>query len=251
MNEQNQINEKVDAYLLGHLDREAKSKFEIEINENQELARSVASKERLIKAMSVSGRRKMKLELKEIHREVIGEAPKVRRFNWRPLLVAASALFLGAALWLLNSTNSVSNDQLFADNYSKYELKLAVRDSSPTLGVGELTQLYRNNQYAEAIPLLQTLLANEEASEKYGGQLRLALATASFETGDAEKALEALRQILDDKDPFLSDEARWYAALINIEQKNDQAAILFLKNLADNPNADHHKAAQKILKSIE
>lgn len=251
MNEQNLYFDKIDAFLLGHMEAAEAEDFKAEIRLDEELTAQVEARKRLIGAMSESGRREMKLQLKNIHREVIDETPRMRKMNWRPLLAAASIAMIGLMMWWLWMPQSTTSQDIFAANYESYELSLALRDEAPEARVGELNQLYRNKKYAESIPILQELIADEESNDQFGAQLQLALANAFFATGEKGRAIQPLLQIIETEDPFLSDEARWYAALFYIEQNNNQAAIPFLTTLANNSRADHHVEAMKILKSLE
>lgn len=238
--------DKIDAYLLGHLDENETANFKQEIRMDKSLAEKVAKRERLIAAMAVSARREMKDQLKEIHKNVIPEA-KQRSINWRPLLVAASVAIIGLMIWRFAFPDGASAQQLFAENYKSYDMSLAVRADGADPRLAEVSQLYRKGDYQQAMPFLQTL-ASEQAEN---AELKLGLAMAYYETGAVDQALPILNQIIADKDPFLSDEASWYAALFLLKQDRVNDARPLLKDLAERPGADHQLAAKGILSQLQ
>jgi len=246
----NRFFEQVDDYILGHLTEQDVLAFQEELKQNSALAEALDSQERILRGMTEGGRMELKAELKAIHQKVV-QAPKpeakVRKINWRPFVAAASLLLLGLVAWWAWAPQANTPQQIFATHYEPYELMLAMRDEGEDKRIGEAAKLYRQRQFAEAIPILEALIEKEgEHSQKL-----LALAISRFENGESEKAFLPLQQIIKDKDPFLSDQAQWYSALFYLKLDQSQKAIPFLEVLAKSPNAAKRSEAQKMLAQLK
>lgn len=248
--------EKIDDYLLGHLSEIENTKFEKALESDEALAKAVAAQERIRKGMMEGGRRKLRAELKAIHQEVVfsdessySDEPsaKVRKLNWRPMVAAAAVLLLGVLAWWLWGGQGVSPERLFAQNFEAYDLVLNQRDEGKGEQLPKLIELYDAKKYEVAKPMLESMLKEDVTNS----QLRLALAIARFETNETTTAFKPLTEIIQSEDPFLSDLAKWYSALFHLRLNQIEQALPFLQALADDPDADKHQAAKKILQQIQ
>ncbi|SOD78001.1 tol-pal system YbgF family protein [Spirosoma fluviale] len=136
------------------------------------------------------------------------------------------ALVMGAGLFYVNNTTTVSNQELVAGNFTVYEAPAVFRsggkDEAPILKTAFVA--YNQKEYRKAIDFFQkSLLENprQVVPNFYIGQCKLAL-------HDAKGAIPAFQKVVDHGDNAYVVQAKWYLALgyIDLNQKEQASSLL-------------------------
>ena len=72
-----------------------------------------------------------------------------------------------------------------------------------------------------------------------------------METDQPDMAEKSLQWIRNANDPFYSDQATWYLALLDLKKGNREAANTELQKLAGDEHADHHIQAVELLNKLQ
>ncbi|MEM9549017.1 MAG: tetratricopeptide repeat protein [Bacteroidota bacterium] len=237
--------EQIDTYILGQMSDEQKNQFEEAMKNDIALKNEVSLRRDMMQGIKIDGRKKLKQTLEEIHHQKDRTTEKSIASRQRTLptwLVAASIVLLLSVTFLWNS---LKQPNLVKSYYQPYELSLNLRSDDSAEDLATIDKLYTEGDYSTVQPLIEAYL-NKNPNQK---TLQLALAICQFETKEYEKALNTLQSL--ESDPFLKDQARWYAALIYIDENNRSEAIKKLNPLVEDTKSDHHEEAKRLLGEIE
>jgi len=238
---------------MGRLNKKDKNAFELKLKNNADLAGEVKLRREMISGLEAYGRQSLKDELKVIHKAVIrptgATAPAQKRRRFLPFIAAAaSILILVFALFKFNDKAVSQNpDDLYASYFTPYELTVGER-STGVEEIIQMKQLFNDEKYSEALPLLNAQLATLNPKPS---NLLLAAGIAQLESGHPEKALEHFQEITANKDFNFEDEVSWYSALAYLKMKDINAARKSLSPLTSDASADHHKKAKILLRKLE
>ena len=241
--------ERIDKYLLGRLSPEESKELERELLKNKPLENTLYTQAQIQKAILLDQREEMKVELKEIHKNVIQNrkdvGPKKSRRNILVTLICG--VIAALLLWYFIGNKNQTTPDLFASNYEAFETGSNVRGENIDENLELAFSLYKEKNYEKAV----TKFNNYLLTGAINNEVKLALAISYFETQKIEKAQITLQEIIDNKDPFYTDHARWYQGLIYLSENEMAKAKISLQILADDVKADHHTSAKSILRSIE
>lgn len=153
--------------------------------------------------------------------EVDATPPWYLRKGWEQLGMAAAiaGLAIMAWLWIDHSTSNQVN-KVIAEYFEPIPYPGGVDRSTPSENQGleqRAVLAYEQQQYAEAIPLLQALIEEEQDSLAF-----LFLGIAQLGTGDAQSAINSITQFVDYDDSTYSDEAHYYLGLAHLQLGNLQ-----------------------------
>jgi len=248
MNENTDFFNKIDDFIMGNLRDEELNSFELELANNEALAKAVNQQRILYESIRKSGRKEFVADLKVIHKKVVDNDPKlakIRKFNWRPFFAAAAVLFIVAScLWLFIPA-STDSQSLFVANYEPYELNQNVRDFQQDQNLLRGAELYRDKNYNESLPILEKVSEDNTSSS-----ITMAIAISQHENGETKKAISILQKIIDADDPFLSDLAHWYSALFYLQLDQKENAITHLSILTDSAQNDKYEEAKQLLEKL-
>ncbi len=239
--------EKIDAYLMGKLSAEEAKAFSDELQQNRALAEEVNTRKQLILGIQSEGRQELRESLDAIHEQLQPKADPIPRSIIRrlsPWLAAAAVALLALLFWF--QSRPATNQQLYAANYTPYELSLNLRNNNEADKVNA-NNWYSQGHFDQALPLFQKLSAEHPEQ----GQFRMGLAICLLETQQKTAAQKELLAIYNSGDIFLKEQAGWYLGLIALSNDQLTAAKTYWTPLANNPQADHHSDAQKLLAVLE
>ncbi|MEO1624041.1 MAG: tetratricopeptide repeat protein, partial [Bacteroidota bacterium] len=224
--------------------------FENDLENDPQLSEQLEEQKDILMGVQAFQQRQLKEDLKAMHSELIPSQakPKLRTLNiYR--LTAIAAVFAGIAFalgWMLQS-QSKNHEQLFADFYQPYQLKIGQRGSAPEQQTADLLRQYSDKQYEAALASAESILAQEPNNSVW----LLAAGNCLMELDRPEEAIARFDQIINRNEPFYLQQAIWYKALALLQFGQEEAAAAQLKTLANNPNADHHQEAVELLKAIQ
>ncbi len=252
---------KIDEYLMGKFSPKEEASFLNEVDTDKELQEELAIAKRLINGVKAEARLNLKSDLQKIHESINPsadsssdeestspirklESPQTRR-RWMPWLAAASILLVLSLFWF--SSRPINTQKLFAQNYSPYDLSLAVRGDAPSAKLMEANDLYRQGKFKSAIPIFEEIVSETPAQQL----IRMGLANSYLENNQLEKAQQEYETIYHSNDPLLKDQSIWYLALLSIRQDDLPKAKTYLELLTNNPKADRYEEAKSLRKKLK
>lgn len=218
--------ERIESYILGLMTDEEKKSFEAELNLDPKLRANVKDLKVLLQDVE---RASLKESMDEYHAElkatpVVPMLPH-KQFNWKPLAIAASVLFLLAiSLWVFLG-NSNENEKLYTAYYqpdpgmvtamglpSNYEFDRGMVD-------------YKTGDYQAAITRWEKLLAEKPDNDT----LNYFLGSAFLAIDDTELAKSYLEKTSLMESSIFQKEASWYMGLSLLKSGNNTEAIKYLQ----------------------
>ena len=164
----------------------------------------------------------------------------------RRIAAAAAVLLLLLVVGWWWQSSSMTPDQHYANHFEPYSLSFNSRTDNAELSLIQLEQLYRNQEYNRFTTEANSFL--NENPENY--PLQLATGISYLELGKYQEAIPYFNAIINDKNPFFSDQANWYKALAYLKTDQLEECKLLLENLAKDPDSDRNKSAIQLLKSL-
>ncbi len=246
MNEE--LYEKIEAFLNGEMDQEARLQFEKQLNANTALQEQVALYKDLQETLTASFANKTKEEALSATLTALGAeqnrpGAKVVPMRGRRTWMAAAAIILLAvvSIFIINNNPDRTPQQLYA-SFAVYPQLSGTRGNNDSL-FSAAVSLYNNKNYHAAIPLLQRYLATDSTDT----ETRLAYYASLVETGNYAEAMQGLEKISATENVF-TNQAKWYTALCLLKQdkKEDCKAVL----LTIPEGTDTYKQAHELLGAL-
>lgn len=160
-----------------------------------------------------------------------------RRINIIALSAVAAALLFFVYLGM---QPQYSMDDLFDEYYTTLPYNASrsglypelIDNHADTIRMAE--ENYKAKNYAKAVGFFEYVI-EVNASRRLSDGIYLYAATSEIETGNYEQAIKNLNYLIDGagKDPKIIDTAKWYLALIYVQQNQREKAIALLEQLQD------------------
>ncbi len=247
-----ELYDKIEQYLQGDLNKEERARFEMEMQNDPELAKDVL----LFRQVKTSISHQLQIQpevdplkksLSEIGLKYFHEVDpdhKKGRFAFFRLLsvkvaVAASVLIL--LLW--RPWQSSLYDQFFTPPVASFTVMGEPEGINPV----QLQTAFNDQRYADALPLMEAYLKiHPEDTE-----MSLLKGVCLMETDRLEEARAVLEPIFEGQSIFKYKGA-WYLALSYLKQSNRKKCAQYLHSILDNQDAEPlWKDAQKLLRKLE
>lgn len=165
-------------------------------------------------------------------------AKKVKMLQPWKLAVAASILVIVGVFYSQWFTTPVYSD------FAAYpQISLAVRGDINQLAA-EAEKAFNSQNYQEAIPLFKSLLEADPQNR----EIQLFLAVSQVEENAFAKADTLFGSLLKEPSAYLN-QARWYAALSKLKQKEYEKTEAILRLIPQ--EAEEYPKAQKLLKKLK
>lgn len=163
---------------------------------------------------------------------------KVKLLHPWKLAVAASIIVVVGFFYSQWFTTPVYND------YADYpQISLAVRGDT-NQNAAQAENAFNSQNYREAIPLFKNLLESEPKNR----EIQLFLAVSLVEENAFAEADTLFDSLLKEPSAYLN-QARWYAALSNLKQKEYDETEAILRLIPE--EAEEYAQAQKLLKKLK
>ncbi|WP_394748218.1 hypothetical protein [Spongiimicrobium salis] len=241
MMERNQeLFEKIEAYLEGKLSPKDKRIFEKRIEGDAFLQKEVETHRKMKAALEDTGAIHFRAKIRSIE-EKLKEEERPKRISsswWR--IAASFLLVIGVStiLWL----QLRPNPDLFQGYYSPYPVEDTMRGTQTNI-LKESLQDYSNGNYNQAIPKIKKLLKEYPEKEIY----QLYLGNCFLNMGEEMQALSIFGNFPKDS-PFHED-AQWYLALTHLKLNNIPKTQAVLENLIEYQGV-YEKEARSLLQKI-
>lgn len=236
----------IEDYISNSLTESEKEAFEKRLNEEESFRESFqVYKETSTylehKFSEKSEREAFKSNLSKISSKSINTTASTKKekvFHPWKLAVAASILVVIGVFYSQWFSTPIYND------YADYpQVSLTMRGDVNQIAA-EAENAFNNQNYQEAIPLFKTL----KESDIENLEIQLFLAISLVEENAFEEADILFDSLLKEQSAFLN-QARWYAALSKLKQKEYEETEALLKLIPE--EAEEYPQAQKVLKKLK
>ncbi len=251
MSKERDIDQWIDDYLLGRLDKGSEQQFRKRLEGDEAFAKLVALRKEMQEGIEAFGRKDLKETLKNIHQEVTSTPVKAKNKNSLLSLIAVVLIitFLaGLAWWWMNANKkqASSPEQLYLAYFEPY-LLTDIRRSDSKEALFRLQELYNEQKYTEALPLIQGHL---DSLVNQPSDWLLAAGISALELNKTGEALRYFEQITNNGDFNFKDEVHWYRALAYLKSGDPEKAGVTLQSLLEDKSADHHKEAVELMEKL-
>jgi tetratricopeptide (TPR) repeat protein len=175
---------------------------------------------------------------------------KTRTINFRRIITIAATvlLFVMAYQFFFSSGGSISNEQLFADNFQPYQMLLSQRtlsEEEKDVILENAISAYTKGDFQDASKAFQELVQNDPEDISY--QFYLAVANLGAENN--EVAITTFTEIITAENNPFKEQSQWYLALAYLQNENTENAKKSLKEIQS--GQFKYAEAQQILKELE
>ncbi|HRN58272.1 MAG TPA: hypothetical protein PLL71_17555 [Agriterribacter sp.] len=231
-----QLFERIEAYLLHTMDASERSRFEAAMEGDEQLRNEVRLQRKLLAAAET-----VFFDHKAVqHIPAAGNAAPVKKISFKWWHAAAAALLVAAATWFYQSTTLTPN-RLFA-NYFHADPGLPVVMSSTTeYGFYDGMVSYKEGDYNKAVEIWTGLMEKGLRTDT----LQYYIGVACLNNNHFETAVRYLLPVAENKAGEWQEKAAWYLALAYIKTGDTPAAIKWLEPL------QHNSEAQLLIKALQ
>lgn len=238
-----------DDYIFDYMTTIERLAFEVKLESDPELKHAFEIYQGMLAVIREDGREELR---KRIIKVLAKKAdPGRRRAVPVESLKKIGVLFIFIIVWLsgyLGFFHKPAAGYLFERYYIPYFLHGTVR--GPDLQEQSLKLFYRAYQqglYEEA-----SLLVYDGLDElpMHKPHVLLAYGCTLMSIGDYATALDILKLPAVANNSFTSDQSHWYRALCLLQLDQPEACVRLLSPLAENPDADQHVEARKLLRRL-
>ena len=237
------IEKLMDKYAKGTLTSAEQKQLDTLVKGSPELKKELVIRKDIVSSIEYLDRKNLIEMIDQIHEEEINTPRK--KMGWTKI-ASIIALILAGAFFLFKSIakEEVEPTRIYASYYEAYAPVGAARSNNKSDLTGTFTSEYISGDYSSALKTILPTIENQE------NEIKLMAAIAAIETNDLAKANSLLDKIIEEKDYYYTDHARWYRALILIKESKLVKAKEELRILADDKSADHHQEASDLLSKI-
>jgi hypothetical protein len=254
MDEKEQQYERIEQYLANSLPTGERLAFENELRQDSALARELvlhrhlqeailreAPDNRMAQALGHAANDYFTDALQSVPGKAITKARNVPFWYWMAASISL-ALLVGAGIYFLNSSPSMSPQALYDRNFSAYEAPVLFRSGEKE----EVSTLkaafvdYNRKEYRKAADLFAKSLQEKPGlivPQFYIGQCQLALK-------QPQKAIPSFEKVIAHGDNAYVMQARWYLALAYLATDKKAQATPLLRELSQQNSAFSEQANQ-------
>lgn len=232
-----ELYEKIEAYLNGDLKGADLVEFEQKMQSEEGLAAQVAMFRDMDSAISdkpVLNFQKLVEDQGSKYLDVKNNSEtRIKRLNWRRnISIAAGFLLLATALFLWNSelNSNLSNQQLFAKHFETYNLNQDLRSGKDDENnFNQAIQKYQAEAYNESTDLFQLLVEADNSEMTYA--FGLAQSALNQEPKNLNLAKLEFEKIVKEGNSIYVPASKWYLSLIALAQDDQSTAQELLTQL--------------------
>lgn len=227
--------EKIEAYLLGKLTNEEKEQFEIEINENKDLANQV----KIVHATLI-GIQEYALQEKIKSWDVSTKKGWIFQFNtWKVVSIAASLLMIVTlGIWWYTQPNAT--DQLYARYYEQDPGLPTMMSHTQNYDLDKIMIDYKSEKYSKALRSWEKMLVDHPDNDT----IQYFMGCAHLALGNTGDALVFLSHVVSQGEGVFYRDANWYLGLTLLKLRRDDAAQKYLYE-------SQHPHSEKLMLEIQ
>ncbi len=228
-----EIFEKIEAYLQGRMSVEEKEQFQQQLNQDPGLQKIMEEQLALTNAIETEG---LKNKLNSIYDHQFGTHKQkgnvifLKRF--RPILAAASVALLVLAAWLIFRNTEQPNEQLFSQYYERPAGLPTTLGIQTNEAFSEGMIEYKLGNFSEAQQFWLPLLAQFPENDT----LQFYLGINYLELSQLDSADNYLNKVAEKEESKLRMNAKWYSSLVQLRQEKKDEAFSTLSEIALDTN---------------
>ena len=238
----------IDEYLSGRMKDEDLTSFKLQVQQDADLRAAVEERKNLLVAINAFGDIQMKERAKRIHEIATSPSTKVRQLPvWRYAAAVAAVLAIGFGIWIWLQSPAAPTD-LYAQFYAPYSLSFSTRDLSADQQLSQASELYKNGNYENVLPILEELL-NKKINNK--GRIKLAAGISHLEIGNDNQARSYFQALIANVNSPYYEQGLWYAAMLSLRKGDVASTKRYLQELINETGSFNHEEAEEILGKLE
>lgn len=235
-----QLDQLFDKYLLNELSKEEVKQLDIDMLMNPDLEKSFKLRNDIVKGIEVLGNEDLKLVLDKIHFQNIKAKSENKPVNYLRvglllLGIVTAIVFVGKML-----NKPVVQENMYAEYYEPYIPSLSSRGEAFEQRISDFSKAYSKNNYSRALKIIRPILSESS------NEIKLVAGICAMEIENYEESKKLFLEIIESADYYFMDHARWYLALGLLKQNKVEDSKILLKELINDPDADHHSQAQAL-----
>ena len=188
--------------------------------------------------------RKTYLETQEMV-EGFERSRRKRLRTWSVSAVSAAACIAAFIIFFLPSFRNSTGDELFESYYQRYSVNLDTRADGQKPELGQAIEYYQTGRNTEALKKLESMFIEDKSNPEYLFYKALFL----LDAGEYKTAYDGFQSLLDLGGTY-QWHARWYMALIDIQESNFQSGREHQKKLRKAPDSLYRKKAYRLNRKI-
>ena len=242
----------IEKYLGQKMSAEEREKFEAEIENDPVLKQELKLHQEVSTTLKGEKIHEFRSVLAEVDQnwgpKKNEEKGKVRGINFRRVLaIAATVLLLVVSyLVLFTGRESLSSDQLFADNFQPYQMLLSQRNISAeekNLLLESAIAAYSNGNFQNASSTFEQLLQSEPENISY----KFYRAVSAIGANDNDTAIQLLNDIIAASDHPFTEQSQWYLGLAYLQKGDMKKASTVFNEIG--AGQYKYEAAKQVLKN--
>ncbi len=247
--------ESIERYLDKKMTEEERNEFEQQLENDAVLKEELELHQQMTETLKGEKVHQLRAILKKTDSnwESNEAAPKgkIQPFNFRRVIAIAATVLLVvfAYQFFFSGDETISNEQLFADNFQPYQMLLNQRDISTeekNVLLENAISAYTKGDFQTASTAFRQLAQNDPANISY--EFYHAVAELGAENSDSAIGLFRKLLIAGLRIIHLWNKVRWYLALAYLQKGDKKNAVNLLKEIQS--GQFKHAEAQQILKAL-
>lgn len=237
----------IDRKITGSITKSEANQLDQLILKKPEIAYDIEKRLNILKAINYAGNEELRASLKQIHAEEFPQKKSFKLIGFKSILsIAAIFILVISGYFILNNHDQeIAGSQAYATYYKPYKASFQSRGETLEIKHEKFKTAYSMGNYKDAITFISP------ASEVTNNEILLAFGISAMEEGKFMLAKNYFQVIMDRRDYFFMDHAKWYSALLNLKEGNTEEAILYIKELSIDSQADHNLEAIELLQRLE
>jgi len=238
--------EKIEAYLHGDLSSEALADFERLLEKDLDLQQEVKKHHEMEQAISDPEREHLQQKLDQVKTELRSESKYLNTFSrtYRKYWAVAAVILLILGVFAVFQLSKPGYEDLYSAYYKPYPAQDIMRGEGEVTPSASFMKDYRQGDYGQALDKLEKAINLNSKN----GQLWLYLGNCHMQLNNLQLALDAFQRI-DPKGDFGKD-AQWFSALCYLKMGKAEPAKNELGQLVSIDNI-HRGNAREILEKME
>ena len=233
MNDEHQIEERIEAYVMNRMSDDDRKVFELEMENDAQLTEAVEMHRLIYSSLGDEKRNALRSKVSQVIRDNQKQAPSIRRIDRRQYIWLAAAVvisLIGFFAWFLIEPK-VQPQQLFAEYFEPYPVYQVSRSEDNNPQFQEAMELYGLERYSESGEILKAL-DPELTTQKQAARFYYAM---TLLTDDNDSEAEEVLLPLSRTEGSYQQQAKWYLALSYLKNENIPGALQLLESLKDEP----------------
>jgi len=242
------MNDAIERYLSGMMDKNEELWLKAELNGNSELTREFELRQRtnkILSDMSVIELRG-KLEAIEMKRRIVTPVHRTTIRAARIAAAVAGAVIISSAVYFPN--RNISPERLYNQHFKSYEVITYSRSANAVTNAlfASAMEAIRSKNYDQAISYLNQIVKTDQANIESS----FMLGVANMEVKNFSEAETIFKKVLAQNDNLFIEDANWYLGLCYMVTEEKEKALKQFEYIADT-KSKYSKESRKLARKLD